>query len=509
MEMTRCLLLGFEASKAYLFLTLNELFLAVFMILVQSLTSNGVSALVLVVYEHVIATVLLSFLAFFLERSKVNAKSQSQLIQGQSQQIHGPGQFRVSGSGHVWPNSDLVVENLQRCLGLCSNVLVARVANAVAYGDRSSGFSTQEAEEYGCVFGFSKGRLVLHKSEIHVTGLLKFVDLGHSIERWWLRDAVESRSNKQACVTSDGGVHVLNQQFFQNLNEKKDGDWGLNPGLGRWNNRPPFSIKILCYAFLLGLLQISLSQVLFTMSLQFVASTYQSVGLNLIPSLVFVMALIFHQEKLKCWSINGQAKIWGLALTAAGALVVLLWKGPVVLNSMFNIQATSDVFTGSIMIIVGVLAKSFSNILVGHVIQFCPAELSLTAMMSLFGTIQTAVVSAFVISWSSWDLKWEKGLVLVTILLGGIVVTGLSYYVMTWSIKKKGPVFTSAFDPLLVVFSFFLQTFVLGNSAYLGSIVGAVLVILGLYLILWAKNNDMDNKGIVTDDSVYSPLIQP
>ncbi|XP_065627400.1 WAT1-related protein At3g30340 isoform X1 [Quercus suber] len=232
MEMTRCLLLGFEASKAYLFLTLNELFLAVFMILVQSLTSNGVSALVIVVYEHVIATILLSFLAFFLER----------------------------------------------------------------------------------------------------------------------------------------------------------------------NNRPFFSVKILCYAFLLGLLQISLGQVLFTMSLQFVASTYQSVGLNLIPSLVFVMALIFHQEKLKCWSINGQAKIWGLALSAAGALVVLLWKGPVVLNSMlFNIQATSDVVTGSIMIIVGVLAKSFSNILVGHVIRFYPAELSLTAMMSLFGTIQTAVVSAFVI----------------------------------------------------------------------------------------------------------------
>uniref|UniRef100_A0A7N2KPX3 Uncharacterized protein n=1 Tax=Quercus lobata TaxID=97700 RepID=A0A7N2KPX3_QUELO len=66
MEMTRCLLLGFEASKAYLFLTLNELFLAVFVILVQSLTSNGVSALVIVAYEHVIATVLLSFLAFFL-----------------------------------------------------------------------------------------------------------------------------------------------------------------------------------------------------------------------------------------------------------------------------------------------------------------------------------------------------------------------------------------------------------------------------------------------------------
>ena len=111
--------------------------------------------------------------------------------------------------------------------------------------------------------------------------------------------------------------------------------------------------------------RITLSQVLLTMSLQFVASTYQSVGLNLIPSLVFVMALISRQEKLKCWSINGQAKIWGLVLSAAGALTIVLWKGPVVLNSMlFNIQSTSDGVIGSIMIIVAVLAKSFSNILV-------------------------------------------------------------------------------------------------------------------------------------------------
>ena len=41
------------------------------------------------------------------------------------------------------------------------------------------------------------------------------------------------------------------------------------------------------------------------------------------------------------------------------------------------------------------------------------------------------------------------------------------------------------------------------------SIVGAVLVIVGLYLILWAKANDMEKKGIAADDSVYPPLIQP
>ena len=42
-----------------------------------------------------------------------------------------------------------------------------------------------------------------------VTTLLEFMDLGHSTEPWWLRDAMESRSSREACVTSDGGVHVI------------------------------------------------------------------------------------------------------------------------------------------------------------------------------------------------------------------------------------------------------------------------------------------------------------
>jgi hypothetical protein len=61
-------MLGFETSKPYLFLTLVELFLAIYMILVQSVTSRGINALVIVVYGHVIATIVLSFLAFFLEK---------------------------------------------------------------------------------------------------------------------------------------------------------------------------------------------------------------------------------------------------------------------------------------------------------------------------------------------------------------------------------------------------------------------------------------------------------
>ena len=75
-------------------------------------------------------------------------------------------------------------------------------------GDQTSRFFSRDALGQVFVVGFIKRSLVLHKSEINVTGLLKFVDLGHSTEPRWLQDAVESESNRQACVTSDGGMHM-------------------------------------------------------------------------------------------------------------------------------------------------------------------------------------------------------------------------------------------------------------------------------------------------------------
>ncbi|KAF8389397.1 hypothetical protein HHK36_026092 [Tetracentron sinense] len=341
----RGFMLVFEICKPYLYLTLNELCLALFLILIQILLSKGISALVLVVYEEIVATLVLSLLAFFLEKNK----------------------------------------------------------------------------------------------------------------------------------------------------------------------RPAISFKILCYTFLLGLLQITLCRLLLTVALQFVESSYESIALNLQTPIIFVLAVFFQQEKLRFRSINGQAKILGVAISAGGALAIVLWKGPTILKSTWvsSFQGTAEGVVGVILIVVGVLATCFWNILTGHVTQMYPAELSLTAMMTFFGAIQTAVVTALVVPKSSWELKWEGGLVLLAILFGGIVVSGFSNYVMTWCIHKRGPVFTSAFSPLLIVFSFIFQTILLGDSAYLGSIVGAVLVVVGLYLLLWAKANDSDKEELGVDESINSPLIQP
>ena len=62
--------------------------------------------------------------------------------------------------------------------------------------------------EHVCLVGFIRQRLNVHRSDIDVTGLLEFVDLGHSSEPWQLQHVMESRSGKQASVTSNGCVHM-------------------------------------------------------------------------------------------------------------------------------------------------------------------------------------------------------------------------------------------------------------------------------------------------------------
>lgn len=56
--------------------------------------------------------------------------------------------------------------------------------------------------------------------------------------------------------------------------------------------------------------------------------------------------------------------------------------------------------------------------------------------------------------------------------LQGTVVTGLCYLSMNWCTRKKGPVFATAFSPLLVIFSFLIQTLVLGVAANRERLVG-------------------------------------
>lgn len=50
----------------------------------------------------------------------------------------------------------------------------------------------------------------------------------------------------------------------------------------------------------------------------------------------------------------------------------------------------------------------------------------------------------------------------------GIVVTGVTYYLQTWVIEKKGPVFLAMSTPLALIITIFCSAILLGEVITLG-----------------------------------------
>uniref|UniRef100_A0A1U7WIQ5 WAT1-related protein n=1 Tax=Nicotiana sylvestris TaxID=4096 RepID=A0A1U7WIQ5_NICSY len=120
-----------------------------------------------------------------------------------------------------------------------------------------------------------------------------------------------------------------------------------------------------------------------------------------------------------------------------------------------------------------------------------PYQYSSTAIMSLFGAFQSTILS-FIISRniSKWILK--GGLEILSVIFCGIVGSGLCYVVMSWCVKQKGAVFTSAFSPLIQIFAVIFDISILHAQIHLGSILGSIVVIIGLYYLLWDKSKEAE-----------------
>ncbi|KAG2715905.1 hypothetical protein I3760_03G100500 [Carya illinoinensis] len=72
----------------------------------------------------------------------------------------------------------------------------------------------------------------------------------------------------------------------------------------------------------------------------------------------------------------------------------------------------------------------------------------------------------------------------------GVVIFGITVYVQTLVVRKKGPVFMTAFRPLAIVIVAIMGLFILGDVLYMGSIIGATLIVIGLYATLWGKEKE-------------------
>ncbi|ERM96981.1 hypothetical protein AMTR_s00074p00180170 [Amborella trichopoda] len=109
-------------------------------------------------------------------------------------------------------------------------------------------------------------------------------------------------------------------------------------------------------------------------------------------------------------------------------------------------------------------------------------------MILFVGTIQTAIVVVIFDRSDAWRL--ELNFKLFTYAYSGIMCSALAFFIQSWSIKKKGPIFASAFNPLCTVIVGITEPILFQLNIYVGSIVGIAMVICGLYSMLWGEARD-------------------
>lgn len=266
--------------------------------------------------------------------------------------------------------------------------------------------------------------------------------------------------------------------------------------------RPKITFSIFCQIFALGLLGPVIDQNFYYAGLKYTSPTFACAMSNVLPAMTFVMAALFRMEKVDIKMVRSQTKIAGTVVCVGGAMLMTLYKGPIVPifgrpnhnhlaspSSSSSVNSDKDWTLGSLLLVAACLAWAAFFILQAAVLKRYSAQLSLTTLICFIGTLQSIVITlAIEHDPSVWALGWNMNL--LTAVYSGVVASGIAYYVQGLCMELKGPVFATAFSPLMMIIVAVMGSVILAESIYLGSVLGGVLIVAGLYAVLWGKLKD-------------------
>ncbi|OAY76899.1 WAT1-related protein, partial [Ananas comosus] len=270
------------------------------------------------------------------------------------------------------------------------------------------------------------------------------------------------------------------------------------------NKRPSLSIPILMKIFVLALFGITVHQNIYYTGLDHTSPTVASALSNVIPALTFLLAVLLRMEKVRIRSATGGAKLIGTIFCISGALVFTFWKGPlfrgfvkrplIVVHDHGKVHGKENWIQGSLLILASHIAFSVWLILQAKVYEVYPARLSMNALICFCASFQSLLLALiFEKNTSSWQLGWNMQL--VTIIYCGTVISCLSYYLLTYCISERGPVFAAMFTPLLLVIVGIFSAAFFAERLHVGSLIGAFIIIAGLYCVLWGKSRECGKNG--------------
>lgn len=276
--------------------------------------------------------------------------------------------------------------------------------------------------------------------------------------------------------------------------------------------RPRLTGYAVLLMFFAGLNGIYLGQIWLLTGLHLTGSAATAAMQNAMPVFAFVIAAIFGLEEVRYARRDGVAKILGVVLCVSGAMVMSFYRGPVVLGTVPSgdgqpapedipldgggyiaqlVQSTalqagiSSWQLGILYLLASTLCIAIFVNLQAAVVAIYPAPAQIVLFVSVFGLAMLVVTGLLTAAPAEWAVTKTSDI--VTILYGGSVASGFCSAMSTWCLQRAGPVLVAAYMPLLAVFSAVLGLLLLDDFLCLGSILGALLIFGGLYLVTWGK----------------------
>ncbi|CAM8979295.1 unnamed protein product [Rhodiola kirilowii] len=282
--------------------------------------------------------------------------------------------------------------------------------------------------------------------------------------------------------------------------------------------RPAMTLSFLVQFFILATVGITANQGFYLLGLDNTSPTFASAIQNSVPAITFLLAAILGIEKVRLNRKDGISKMAGTLLCVAGASVITLYKGPTIYTPTPPLHTTeaAPIFIslgdakgknwtlGCIYLIGHCLSWSGWLVLQAPVLKKYPARLSVTSYTCFFGVIQFLILAAFIErDYNAW--MFHSGGEVFTIFYAGVVASGIAFAVQIWCIDRGGPVFVAVYQPVQTLVVAIMASAALGEEFYLGGIIGAVLIITGLYFVLWGKNEE--KKYLLKEKSSTQPLL--
>ncbi|WVZ13359.1 hypothetical protein V8G54_010925 [Vigna mungo] len=174
-------------------------------------------------------------------------------------------------------------------------------------------------------------------------------------------------------------------------------------------------------------------------------------------------------EKLAAKSRSSQAKVMGSIISISGAFVLTFYKGTPIVNAHKHLSLSLQ-----------------------DQINFLKSEDA---------------------SWATGGILLMSDYILTSVwyILEGLFGKLMSNVIYAWTLNLKGAVFVTSFRPFQIVIAVAMGVLFLDDTLYIGSVVGAIIVSIGLYVVLWGKATEEIEEVVGGLESLTAenvPLLQ-